>query len=293
MRRSLRQAGTLLAILCGVVSLLHSGKVAAYPHAATEFVVKSLEIGNSLSTKAIPVFNISIDVNSLVAVSQIGDFRVRERGRQLDNFLTAVMRWHCHFSAYIGINNFSRQFREERIFSNTYASKMHDIISGGLPKILDFQDCERADSRICPSRIGWLKDLSWLRGRQGGNIHHVSSRDVNFRPRLVATGCDLQISDSNETTSNNEQKQCEQSKQRIRDFQVKSPEYRPVFGAFFVAAISLLGGVVIQGYSYVLWYRKRYFTGMSLWLFGLFLGFEGSIGFLLRIDLWSIGVRWL
>src|SRR5207248_9335168 len=107
--------------------------------------------------------------------------------------------------------------------------------------------------------------------------------------KLVSSDAPQRDSAPTQNASSDDKKEREKRQQRTGDFKVKPQEYRPVLGAFLAAAFCLLSAVLVQIYSYGLWNRQRYVAGTFLWLCGLALGFEGSIGFLLRIDLWSLG----
>jgi hypothetical protein len=155
------------------------------------------------------------------------------------------------------------------------------------PQLLD--DCLRL-ADVGGVKFGGCLAIG-LRGRRKGITQsHLWSVSGN---ELVSGDFPQIVGAKPQRTSSEEQKKGEQSQQRIGNFQAQAEERRPILGSFLIAALSLLGGLVAQVYSYGLWNRHRYFAGLIMWLISFFLGFEGSIGFLLRIDLWSLGERWL
>lgn len=82
---------------------------------------------------------------------------------------------------------------------------------------------------------------------------------------------------SPEQTGEDKQPESKKGHQRIGNFEMDPEERRPELGSFILALLGVVPAVFFMSRNGI------------IFLFGFFLAFESTVGFLLGIDLWSIG----
>jgi hypothetical protein len=109
--------------------------------------------------------------------------------------------------------------------------------------------------------------------------------DKDIRPFQIGEGA---LGHSPQSVSKHRQGEREQSQQGVRYLDTESQERRPELGSFLTAVIAMVGGIVCAGKSGQ--WRLRWQRAAAE-MAGVLLIVDGTVGFLVGLDLWSI-LRW-